>query len=405
MPTQNVRWKVEFAGDVAVLGLGFADDGKVLLLSTSRRGPVGHGIESKLRGIIGLSTQTGEQLFDTPLPQELLEEKVSVDSTNASLSLDGTTLLLNYLVPGDTRENTYSHLLLYDWRKQQIIMRYRTPTDNATLDKPTHRSSTLAVMSKHAVHRLMLWQDREQEPMVLPISDRDFEFGLSDDGEMAHVCTVEANPYQLVLIDVKKRTKVQTIDGVFREVHWSADHQSFLALKFDPQTQQSVFWRYRRIEGRYVADQKCEIAIEHPYYQSLRNRPFITVRTFTQFDPWRTKLEDWLGTRWKFIIDRFWPGGPIVQLHDVQTGRLMHRFQYPLQVFGKPFPYPGVPFPHPDGYSMALCGDSTVLLWDLYPFSRHYHLLGLLIGLLCSTLLAWKLLRRSPRTSKVPATA
>lgn len=397
MPTSNILWEHQFDSDVAINGLGFIDDGKVLLLSKIGRGPTGKGIDTKLRGLIGLNTHNGEQVFEKPLLQELLD--VYIDSDSARLSTDGTTILLNYCLPGDSGQSTFSHLLIYDWRKQEIIKRYRTPTDNYHLDKPISRGSTLAVMSKHAVYRLLLWHGEDKDPLVLPISEREFTFGLSEDGEMAHACMTETIPYLLVLIDVKKGGKVQTIDGVFREVRWSVDHQSFIALKYDPTTQQNVFWSYRRVKDSYVADQNCGAAVANPC-QSLANRPYITLTTFGLFDPWRSRLTGWLGTRGKFITDRLWPEGPLVQLHDVQTGRLIHQFHYPLQIHGEPFPHPGIPFPHPDGQYMALCNWGIVLYWDLVPFSRWYPLIGLAIGILLSTLLAWKLLRHTPKATK-----
>lgn len=396
MPERKPRWEASFKDNIAVKGLGFVDEGKTLLLVETRMEPDRNSISNNANGIIGLDAQTGKQLFRTSIVDELLQG--GVNHHNAVLSPDGNGVVLNHRVQTDPPENSYDEVVVYDWKANQISKRYRSAYSNGSINWPMLRGSTMAAMGATSDGaNLILWNDPDSKPAVLPTSKQIVNFGVSDDGAIVHICSVFGTPFELILIDAKKQQVIQTIAGLFSEVRWAGDHQSFLAVMYDVTRKVHFARRYHLVNEQFVPETESEIVLAGAGNIS-RNKSFLTMTTYTQFDPWRTKLVSWLGAQLKFTVDRLWPEGQVVQIHDEQTGRLMQSFVIPNNDQGDPIVCP-------DGQSIVTCHWQTVSLWDFYSASRHYPLLGLFIGLLCSTLLAWKLLRHAPRASKVPATA
>jgi len=398
MPEWKPRWEVHFPGDIAVNGLGFVDDGKTLLLIETKVELPRRLISNNAFGLIGLKAETGEQLFRTPLSEELLKGE-GVHRNHANLTSDGQGILFNHRVSVDPPEDTYDEIVVYQWKTQQIIKRYRSVYSNGVPNEPMLRGSTLAAMgSAQDSHNLILWNGVDDKPANLPFPNDTYDFGLSNDGVMIHVCSAyTTSPFQLTLVDAKKQKVMQAIEGHFREVRWAADNLSFLAIEYDPKQKVHFARRYQLIDQQYEADPASKVVIAHTDNIS-RNKPYLTMTTYTQVDPWRTKVSSWLGDHLKFIVDRIWPEGQIVQLLDEKTGRPLHRLVFPKEVRGSTLV-------HSSGQSVAMCGTRTVSLWDFHSASRWYPIYGLLVGLVIGALLAWKLLRRSPRASKVPATA
>lgn len=71
MPVHKPRWEVTFPSEVATVGMGFVDQGKTLLLIETK--VEANSISNNAYGLIGLNAKTGEQLFRTPLSEELLK--------------------------------------------------------------------------------------------------------------------------------------------------------------------------------------------------------------------------------------------------------------------------------------------------------------------------------------------
>lgn len=391
MPENKPHWEVSFQDNMAVKGLGFVDGGKTLLCVETKLEPGRQTISNNAFGVIGLDAQTGEQLFRTPFTDELLKGE-GVHYANASLTADGQGILLNRRVVVDPPQDTYDEMVVYDWKTQQITKRYRTVYKNGAPNWPALRGSTLAVMgSAHDIHNLILWNGTEDKPTIYPLSKSVFDFGVSDDGAMVHVCAAYVSPFQLILIDAKNQKVNQTIEGHFREVRWAADHQSFLAVEYDPKQKVHVARRYQLENQQYVLVPQSEVAIAHTGNVS-RGKPYLTMTTYTQLDPWRTRIAALLGVQFKFIVDRLWPEGQVVQLHDDLTGQLLRKLVLPKDVRGDSII-------HPDHQSVAMTNWRTASLWEFSPASRWYPLYGFTLGLVLASLLARRLLRQRPKAT------
>lgn len=392
MPERKSRWEVNFQDTVAVKGLGFVDEGKTLLLIETKVELPKQFISNNAFGLIGLNAANGEQLFRTPLSDELLKGK-GVHYQNASLTTDGQSVLFCHRVQVHPPQDTYDEIVVYDWKTQQITRRYRSVYSNGSPNWPVLRGSTLALMgANHEINNLILWNGADDKPTVLPLTKAFFDFGLSDDGAMVHVCAAYASPFQLILVDAKKQKVMQTIEGHFREVRWAGDNQSFLAIEYDPKQQVHFARRYQLVDKEYVADQSSKVFIANSGNIS-RGVSHLTMTTSIQFDPWRMKVASWLGDKLKFIVDQLWPEGMAVQLHDEHSGQLLHRLVFPKKERG-------IPYVHTDGQSVAMCDFRTVSLWDFDTASRWFPIYGFLVGLLFATLLTWKLLRLRPNPSQ-----
>lgn len=389
MPERKPRWEVNFQDTVAVKGLGFVDEGKTLLLIETKVELPKHLISNNAFGLIGLNVTNGEQLFRTPLPDELLKGE-GVFYQNASLTADGQGILFDHRVQIDPPQDTYDEIVVYRWKAQEIIKRYRSAYGNGAINWPMLRGSTMAAEgSAHENHNLLLWIGEEGKPAVLPMTKPIFDFGISDDGAMIYVCAAYASPFQLILVDAKKQKVMQTIEGHFREVRWAGDNQSFLAIEYDPMQKVHFARRYQLVDKEYVADPQSKIVIANSGNIS-RGKSHLTMTTSIQFDPWRTRVTSWLGDKLKFIVDQLWPEGIALQLHDDYTGQLVHRLVFPKKERG-------VPYVHTDGQSVAMCDSRTVSFWDFHTASQWYPIYGLVIGLLFAILLAWRLLRQQLR--------
>ena len=396
IPERKSRWEANFKDNIAVKGLGFVDEGKILLLIETKLEASRINISNNAYGFIGLDARTGEQLFRTSIVDELLQG--GVNHHNAVLSPDGKGIILNHRVQVNPPENSYDEVVVYDWKASQISKRYRSSYSNGSINWPMLRGTTMAAMGATSDGaNLILWNDPDSKPAVLPVGKQIVDFGISDDGAIVHVCCVYGAPFELILIDTKKQQVIQKIAGLFRELRWAGDHQSFLAVMFDVTRKVHFSRRYHLVNEQFEAESQNEIVLGGKRNFS-RNTSTLIMTTYTHFDPWRTKLESWLGGQLRFIVDRLWPAGQVVQIHDEQTGMLLQSFLMPNNDQGDPIVCP-------DHQSLVTCHWQTVSLWDFHSASRWYPIFGLFIGLLSSTLLAWKLLRHSPRASKVPATA
>ena len=98
-----------------------------------------------------------------------------------------------------------------------------------------------------------------------------------------------------------------------------------------------------------------------------------------------------------FILNRLSPEGQEWLVIDKETGDVVYRFLDGSEGMGKP-----VPLHQCQGYLQF--SPEVMAYWTINPFARHYPILGLFVGFLLSTLLAWKLLRHAPRATKVPST-
>jgi hypothetical protein len=394
MPVHKPRWEFTFPSEVATVGMGFIDQGKTLLLIETKVELPKNFISNNAYGLIGLNAQTGEQLFRTPLSEELLKGE-GVQYNNASLAADEEGILLVHRVEVESGWDNYHEIVVYDWKTQQIKKRYRSNCSNGAINFPMLRGTTLVALgAAHTIRNLILWNGVEDTPTVQPLSKVYFDFGLSDDGAIVHVLAGYEKPYQLILIDSRQKKQIHVIEGHFREVRWARDLQSFLAVEYDPKEKVHFTRRYQLVGKQYEPDPSSKGIIAHTGNIS-RGKSHLTMTTYNQFHPWRMKVTSWLGDSSKVIVDRLWPEGTALQLHDDQTGQLVHRLILPKTVRGSPFV-------HPDGQTVAMCDTRTISLWEFQSTARWYPLYGFLAGLLVACMLVWRLVRRQ-RTTSVPS--
>jgi len=294
----------------------------------------------------------------------------------ARLSDDGSIIVFCRRVKVDTSEHGYhDEVLLYDWRQQQIIRRYRSALQNVTLIYPRISGSTVV-----AGDRIVVWQGDPGTPGT--------KHGLSPDGEMAHACRRNRTGYELVLIDVKRQSIVQVIQGLAMGVFWSSDHSSFLAVD------NTAIRRFILKDHQYEPDGNFgTVTLPGHLVPARQNSHYFTVETDTKNDPWRKKMVSWLG---KSFTDEIWPEGKVVYLHDTVSGKVMHRVSIPNEWLGVGH------LPHPDGQSLGLFSSRSAALLDIYPASRWwYPFFGLVVGAVLSAYLARRLLRQSRRTTSL----
>lgn len=211
MPVHKPRWEVTFPSEVATVGMGFVDQGKTLLLIETK--VEANSISNNAYGLIGLNAKTGEQLFRTPLSEELLKGG-GVHHFNSRLISDEVGILFNHRVEVEPSQDIYDELVFYDWKTKKIKKRYRSLYSNGSINSPMMKGATLAAMGADDTRNLILWDGVSDTPIVLPISKDYFDFGLSEDGAMVHICAAYAKPYQLILIDVRQKKQIQNIEGL-----------------------------------------------------------------------------------------------------------------------------------------------------------------------------------------------
>lgn len=389
MPERKARWEVAFATQVETLG--FIDRGDTLLLIETKEDTAKQTITAN--GLIGVNAQTGEGRFYTLLSDELL--KKGLPFHNSSLVTGDEGILFCHRVEVEPVEETYDELFVYDWKSRKIKKQYRSNCRNGAIafNKPVMKGTTLAALGggEH-INNLVLWSGDEETPVVLPLSKAIFDFGLSPDGSIVHVCAAYAKSYQLILIDAKQKKQIQTIEGHFREVRWARDLQSFQAVEYDPTQRVHFIQRYQQVEKQYKPDPASKIVIAQAEDIISRGKTHLTMISASHSDPLRRKIVSWLGDSSKFIVDRLWPEGNVLQLHDEQTGRLKDQLILPHTERGNPFV-------HPKGHSVAMCDTHTVSLWEFRSATRWYPVYGFLAGLLCAFVLVWRQFRQSRRPS------
>lgn len=366
--------------DVAVLGLGFAEQGNVVLLAETGYDPDKNRVGDEFSGIIGLSTKTGERLFQTRFPVDVVQGRRVFGVRFGS---NETQLLLS----------TGRMVLVYDWKNQKTVHRYEIESKNAIILFPCLEARTLvAYMSGTQGENLAVWlEENRQEPLYIPIQNKFFQFGLSKDGEIAHVLQ-RNNPHQLTLVDIKRRSKLQELKGIFLEVCWSSDHSTFLAVAYDDKTRTLLAQRYVFKDKEYVVDKSFSVkTLDTTFANVWLSKPYLMVNTYTDTGAWRTKLASLLGNQFRFVVDRLWPVGPVLQLHDPQTGDLLHRIVVPSEWKKSNF------FSDPEGKFIASCDWRKIALWDVVPPIQWYPIVCLFAGILFASLLAWKLWQHHPK--------
>ncbi|MFT3878640.1 MAG: hypothetical protein QM703_03150 [Gemmatales bacterium] len=402
--TDHSLWRMNFQPNQAVSVLGYADQGQTLLLAERPYD------EKKLRAgnffeaVIGLNMKTGQQLYRTPLPSLASSEDGYIAM---SLSEDGGTLVLSKL----QRKGSHGPEV-FDWKHNKIIKTYEDKNHGAFNEVQLHCGIMSAIAHWSDQIRLVTWRDDVKEPqcisMLVEQQNRQSPVWLnmrcmemSQDGKRAHVYTNVGLPSQLFIFDYETRSKLQVIDGCFRGVYWSADHSSFLAIQYEAEMGQTYARKYAWQQGKYVSDEstKTQVALQ---LESELNRVgnFFAAGSWVQTNPTRLSIAKttvkYFGMRGLAVIDFLWPPGEEVNVYDCTSGQLLHQTVVPTEWYRSKF------YPTSDGKAVILCRDQAVALWGLSHYSGWFPIIGLFIGILSSSLWAWRLLHHRPNL-KLPS--
>jgi hypothetical protein len=387
MPEAKPRWKTRF--DHEVTSLGYAEQGRFFLVAES-----GNDI---IKSLIAVNIETGkvEQRAKTP---DDLEPDRKTQYRQVRLCDDSHLVFLipdRYSIP-DPRNGDDESLVVFDWLNQRIVQRYQaSSSEHGALNRPILKGTTVVAHGGRGnTLNFVIWNVAGKDPVqVISCAPKysSYEIGLSETGLLANVMIKEPDNNRLLLIDIKKQAIVQTIPGTFQEVHWAPDDRSFITIELDQKQTHLVGRKYILGEKGFAAEPQDTLPLDFNSDPPFLDRPFITFSHRTVDNAWRKKLATILGPRFQFLLDRVWPAGQIIQLHDKQDGRLLHRF-----VNTEPDSWIKWPFPNQSGTGLIFTDGKSVAYWDIYPMCRWYPAVGLVIGICFGSLYAWRLLRLRP---------
>jgi hypothetical protein len=189
--------------------LGFVDQGSILMRLLAEREDTNPPTMCTMV-VEALDATTGVSQLLLPVPAEL---RCSWTREGyPQLTDDGSAIL--FMVHQQT-EPAGNRIVLYDWRKQQIIRRYRADQYH-TINRVTYRNGTLIARASGLgdnLHKefLLAWYGDAIEPSVMPLPA--FEAFISEDG--THVAVISSDDKPLQLLDVKKNIILQKFTGDF----------------------------------------------------------------------------------------------------------------------------------------------------------------------------------------------
>jgi hypothetical protein len=363
--------------------LGFVDQGSILLRLVAMQVDTN---PATMRSMVveGLDTSTGVCRFQLPVPEDVSSSWTREGAPQ--LTEDGSAILFlvhQQIVPPDNR------IALYDWRKQQIIRRFRADSYRAIINA-TYRNGTLIARAfglgdKPGKGFLLSWHGDAVEPSVMPLSA--FQASISKDG--TRVVVNSTTDWHLQILDVKNNIILQKIPGMFGDIHWGSGNQQFLAISINPNRSTVYVSQYTLQNGRYEPDQNPVVLLQSP--GEVRFTPhFLLLRSETMYESWRRDLISNVGETLYSLVNYWCPEGTIRQLHDVKTGQLLHRIVLP-----RSFSRTGMSA-HPTSHSIAVFDEAQVMHVAYPSGETYYSLVGLALGLALSALFFryWLIIRR-----------
>lgn len=363
--------------------LGFVDQGSMLLRLVAKRENTGPETISNMV-VEALDSKTGVRRQQLPVPEEL---RCSWTREGyPQLTEDGSAILFMIHQQAEPAGN---RILLYDWRKQQIIRRYRADQYH-TINRVTYRNGTLIARASGLGDKLdkeflLAWYADAVEPSMMPLPA--FEAFISEDG--THVAVISSDDKPLQILDVKKNIILQKLTGDFSGIRWLSDNQQFLAIVQDRLHATSNAQLFTLQNDKYVPEQKQRILLQTP--GMLRFTPkYLVARSHTMYENWRREMKSYLGENLCSQVNIWWPEGSIRQLHDPNTGELLHRMVLPTS-----FSRTGMSA-NPTSNTIATFDENQLTLWQYPTSGTYYPLIGLVLGLSISALCFryWQILRQ-----------
>ncbi|MFT3880860.1 MAG: hypothetical protein QM703_14510 [Gemmatales bacterium] len=380
-PQLKPRWEV--MPPFLIVGLGYAEQGKSFLIQEWQPDP-GNKDRSKQIAVIGIDPSTGRQQFRYEIPEELRMSK-RLGAYPQWLFNEGSVLLFF--------DDTTRQILLYDWKRQQILRRYQTEPKLINLNQVVVKKNTLTAFMWSPNYQtsvsesyIVVWDIDSPSPKhTVGVGEQATDLRLSDDGTVASINNITNNVDCQVIVDTVQGRVIQKIKGWPRDVKWSADSKKMYVIIMDQQgnTVIQTFLRsmdkYELTSEKIIAPAASAVASDHLSYFAekiyLRNH---------QLRRWANKL---FGDKFKSFVDRLLPQPFNIAIYDPDTGdELMVQ-----HCSGTEFIFNFFADPHWDGF---IVGDKqTLIYWPFTPLPTWPKWLGLIAGILLSTLMAWKSLQ------------
>lgn len=351
---------------------------------------------TKVQTLRGIQLRDGQQSFQQQVSTP--EKSLALHLTNGpQYDLETSLLLARFNIDATERYQ----IARYDWTQHQQTQRYLLDRPDLIFSEIWATHSTmmalgLSVDSKPEIATedkcyLCFWNRETTKPIAeIPIKALPVKEGISHDGSFAHVIGVRNNLNQVQLIDVQKKMVTQTLSDQIYHVSWDRDSLSFLAFSWGTSSKSCQAQRFRRDErGSFVPEWSRELQEVVHLKEISPGSPFILASSDSAKPNWRANIDQWMGDRLDFVLDRLWPAGQKFLLLDKETLQVKHRFLNHREGMGSP-----IVLDHGLGY--LLVGQGDMEYWEFYPFSRWYPLLGLGVGILLAVLLSWRLLRHRP---------
>lgn len=380
-PKLKPVWEVTLSSPASCLG--FAEQGKSFLLEEWQADLINKD-QTKHIAVIGIDPSTGMQQFRYEIPDELRKLR-RLGAHPQWLFIEGSALLFF--------DDTTRQILLYDWKQQQILRRYQTDPKMVNLNQVILKQNTLAafmwipnLQGGEPQSYIVTWDSDSITPKhTVYIGEQATDLRLSDDGTVASINTItNAVDYQVIVDTVQGRV-IQKITAWPRDVKWSADTKKMYVIISDQQgdTIIQTFFRstdkYELTSEKVIAPAASAVAGNHLSYFAekiyLRNH---------QLRRWANKF---FGDKFKSFVDRFLPQPFNIAIYEPDTGE-------ELQVqhcSGTESIFNFYADPHWGGF---IVGDKqTLTYWPFTPLPTWPKWLGLIAGILLSTLMAWKSLQ------------
>lgn len=353
--------------------LGFVDQGSMLLRLVADRDEANPGTICKMV-VETLDATTGVCQQRLPVPEDLC--CAWTREGYPQLTDDGSAILF---VMHQQTEPPGNRIVLYDWRKQQVKRRFRADQYDI-INRVMYCNGTLiaraiGMAGNLSKEYLLAWCADAVESSAMPFPA--FEAFISADGSLVAVVSSDGKPLQI--LDVKKNRILQKLTGDFSGIRWLPGNQQFLAIVQDRNRFTSNAQLYTLQNDNFVPEQKQLILLQTPGV--LRFAPkHLLARSHTMYENWRKELKSYLGEYIRSLVNIWWPEGSIRQLHDPNTGELLHRMILPPS-----FSRSGMTA-SPTSNTMATFDDTQITLWTYPTTGGYYPLIGLTLGIVLSAL-------------------
>lgn len=379
IPELLPKWETCFPAYMIPLGL--VDNGQTVLLA--ERNDAQKENRSFLEAIVGIDVITGKQLFRNPFPEELRQ----MNSTGARpAKLIGPE---HHLLVFDSG---CKDLLLFDWKKQEIIHRYRFQPKYLHVNEAIMRHNTVAAFAWNvdegtsiACSYLVFWDaDKEFPKFNVEVGQEAIYLYLSEDGAIAAILTETNKVEQLVLVDTKNGKVLQKISGWFQDIRWSADMQQMQIVESGKDG--AFIQYYERQQDRFVPTAKVRVATSRVI--ANHTPKYFALHSFLGATPLRRKLQLAFNKPLNAILDLLWPITACASIHDPATGETLKSLSVP----GKENLGTLLPTDNLDG--VIISSNKSIAYWSFDTPSSWPKWAGLFLGVSLAVLLVFRNMNR-----------